>query len=484
MKFKKFQVPSFKFQVFYLLTTVYCLLFTVFLGCKEDIKEPSVAGAFYPADGKTLKEMVNGFITGAEKQPVDGKLIALISPHAGYQFSGQVAAYAYKHLAGRDIKTIILIGPSHYASFTGISVYTKGSMKTPLGNIKINERIARSLINEKANVSFNPRAFEKEHSLEVQLPFLQQVLKDFKLVPILVGSPTRESFEFLRDKLAEILRKDEKTIIIASTDLSHYHDYNTALLKDKKITAAIERMSLEDVERYLMTGEGEMCGGYPVLFAMAVAKGLGATNGLLFKYANSGDVTGDKSRVVGYAAIGLYKSLLTKEEKEQLLSLAKDTIINYVTNGKTPEVEIKNPKLAANGATFVTIKRNNNLRGCIGNLQPVMPLYRSVIMNAVSASSKDPRFPQMTREELKDMEVEISILSPFEPLKGISRIEIGKHGLFLVKGQNSGLLLPQVPTEFGWDTKTFLEQLSLKAGLPKDAWKDAELFSFTAEIIK
>lgn len=474
MKFKK-----------YLLIAVSCLLLAFFIpGCKEDIKEPSVAGAFYPADGKTLKEMVDGFLAGAEKQPDDGKLIALISPHAGYQFSGQVAAYAYKHLAGRDIKTIILIGPSHYASFTGISVYTKGRMKTPLGNIKINEKIARSLINKKANVSFYPDAFAKEHSLEVQLPFLQQALKDFKIVPIVVGSPTRESFEFLKEKLTELLRKDGKTIIIASTDLSHYHDYNTALLKDKKITDAIERMSLEDAERYLMTGEGEMCGGYPVLFAMAVAKGLGATNGLLFKYANSGDVTGDKSRVVGYAAIGLYKSLLTKEEKEQLLSLAKNTIVNYVTHGKTPDVEIKDPKLAANGATFVTIKRNNNLRGCIGNLQPVMPLYRSVIMNAVSASSRDPRFSPMAREELKDMEVEISILSPFEPLKDIKQIEIGKHGLFLVKGQNSGLLLPQVPTEFGWDTKTFLEQLSLKAGLSKDAWKDAELFSFTAEIIK
>lgn len=468
-----------------LLIAVSCLLLAFFIpGCKEDIKEPAVAGAFYPADGKTLKEMVDGFLANAEKQPDDGKLIALISPHAGYQFSGQVAAYTYKHLAGRDIKTVILIGPSHYASFTGVSVYAKGSMKTPLGNIKINERIAGSLINEKANISFYPDAFAKEHSLEVQLPFLQQVLKDFKIVPILVGSPTRESFEFLRDKLAEILRKDEKTILIASTDLSHYHDYNTALLKDKKIIDAIERMSLEDAERYLRTGEGEMCGGYPVLFAMAAAKELGATNGLLFKYANSGDVTGDRSRVVGYAAIGLYKSVLTKEEKEQLLSLAKDTIVTYVSTGKTPDVGIKDPRLAANGATFVTIKRNHNLRGCIGNLQSVMPLYRSVIMNAVSASSRDPRFSPMTREELKDMEVEISILSPFAPLRDIKQIEIGKHGLFLVKGPNSGLLLPQVPTEFGWDTKTFLEQLSLKAGLSKDAWKDAELFSFTAEIIK
>lgn len=477
MKFKKF-------QVFCLLTTVYCLLFTVFLGCKENVKEPSAAGTFYPSDEKTLKEMVDGFLVRAEGQPVEGKLIALISPHAGYQFSGQVAAYAYKHLAEREINTVILIGPTHHKAFNGASVCAEGSMRTPLGNIKVNEKIARSLINEKASVSFNPDAFEKEHSLEVQLPFLQQTLKNFKIVPIVIGSPTNESFEFLTEKLIEILGKDEKTIIIASTDLSHYHDYETAVRMDGKIIDAVERMSSEEVGRYLMAGEGEMCGEYPVILTMAVARGVGATNGLLFKYANSGDVTGEKGRVVGYAAIGLYKSALTKEEKEELLSLAKNTIVNYIMHGKILEVDVKDTRLKANGATFVTIKRNGSLRGCIGNIHPVMPLYKSVISNAVSASSKDPRFPPMNKEELKDMEIEVSILSPLEPLKDIKNIEIGKHGLVLVKGQNSGLFLPQVATEFGWDKNTFLENLSLKAGLPKDAWKSARLYTFTAEIIK
>jgi len=474
-----------KFQVFCLPSTVYCLLLTVFIfGCKGNVKEPAVAGSFYPSDEKTLREMVNGFLANAENKQVDGKLIALISPHAGYQFSGQVAAYAYKHLAGGKIDTVILIGPSHHAAFKGISVYTKGAMRTPLGDVKIDEKIARSLINEKATVSFYPEAFEKEHSLEVQLPFLQQTLKDFTIVPILIGSPTRESFSFLKEKLTEILRQNEKAIIIASTDLSHYHDYETAVTMDRKMVDAIERMSIEEVERYLMSGEGEMCGGYPVILTMAVAGGVGATNGLIFKYANSGDVMGDKGRVVGYSAIGLYKSTLSKTEKEELLSLAKNTIVNYVMHNKVLDIDIKDPKLRANRATFVTIKRGSNLRGCIGSLQPVMPLYRSVIGNAIAASSKDYRFPPMNKEELKDMEIEISILSPFEPLRDIKDIEVGRHGLFLTKGQNSGLLLPQVATEFGWDKNTFLENLSLKAGLPKDAWKSATLYTFTAEIIR
>lgn len=472
------------FKKSFLLILCYLLFTASIAGCKENAKEPAVAGTFYPSDEKTLKEMVNGFLSKAETRPADGKLIALISPHAGYQFSGQVAAYAYKNIAGRDIRTVILIGPSHHKAFNGASVYASGSMKTPLGKIKIDEKIAKSLINEKADIGFYPDAFEKEHSIEVQLPFLQQTLKDFRIVPVLVGAPTRQSFDFLADRLADILKKDEKTIIVASTDLSHYHDYDTAVKMDRKIIETIAGMSVNNVESYLMTGECEMCGGYPVILTMVAAQKAGATNGLIYKYANSGDVTGDRSRVVGYGAIGLYKSTLTKADKDELIALAKNTIINYVTYGKIPEVEIKNPKFTAGGATFVTITKNGNLRGCIGNLQPVLPLYQSVIHNAVSACSRDSRFPPMIKEELKDIEIEISILSPFEPVKDIKQIVIGKHGLFMVQGKNSGLLLPQVATQFGWDTHTFLENLSLKAGLPKDAWRDAELFSFTAEIIK
>ena len=467
------------------LFTLFCLLTVVFIiACKEQVKEPAVAGAFYQADEKDLRKTVNSFLSSAESPPVEGRLLALISPHAGYQFSGRIAAFSFKHLKESGIRTVILIGPSHHALFSGASIYTKGGLKTPLGTVRIDEKLAESLLNEKAGVRFYPYAFEKEHSLEVQLPFLQETLKDFRIVPILIGSPTRNSFEHLTEKISELLSSNDKAIVIASTDLSHYHNYETAVAMDRKIIDAIERMSFEDVERYLTTRECEMCGGNPVLYTMAIAKKLGATNGLLYQYANSGDVTGDKSRVVGYAAIGLYKSALTEAEKAELLSLSKKTIIAYVTDRKIPDFGSRNPKFTANSATFVTINKNGNLRGCIGNIQASVPLYQSVINNAVFASSKDPRFPPMIREELKDMEVEISIISPLTPLKDIRDIEIGKHGLFIVSGQNSGLLLPQVATAFGWDKKTFLEQVSQKAGLQKDAWKEAKLYIFTADIIK
>jgi AmmeMemoRadiSam system protein B/AmmeMemoRadiSam system protein A len=463
-----------------LLLLITALLFI--FACKVAGKEPSAAGTFYPSDKNELKNSVEGFLSKAKSSPQGGKLIAVISPHAGYIFSGQVAAYGYKNLKGSAINKVILLGPSHYVGFKGASVYTKGGFRTPLGTVRINERLAEDLLNENADVRFYPEAYEKEHSIEVQLPFLQTVLKDFTIVPILIGSPTRQTFEHLIMKLSEIL--DEKTLLVASTDLSHYHDYLKAKEMDSKAIAAIERLSLIDTEQLLRTGEAELCGGFPVLITMEVARMAGANMGVLFDYANSGDVTGDKDKVVGYASIGLYNSPFTEEEKKELLILARNAITGYVTNGKAPEIEMKNPKLKAEGAVFVTIKTNSSLRGCIGHIQPVMPLYQSVIRNAVAACSSDPRFPPMKKDELKDMGVEVSILSPLKPLKDVKDIQVGKHGLFIVKGMQSGLLLPQVASELGWNRDTFLEQVCAKAGLPKDAWKDAKLYTFTAVIVK
>lgn len=470
--------------VYALIIILLLLVATLALTAGGAVKEPAVAGSFYPADKQALTHMVDDFMTKARTAPAEGRLIALIAPHAGYEYSGQVAAFAYQHLKERPVDTVILIGPSHHVSFTGAAVYTTGGMRTPLGMIKINETIAASLINEKAQVAFYPAAFEKEHSLEVQLPFLQAALKNFTIVPILIGRPTRETFDHLGRVLTTILRTHKNAIIVASTDLSHYHDYKTAKAMDDKVIDAVVRMSPEDLEQRLSSGEGEMCGGYPVLLTLSIARQLGATHGIVYRSANSGDVTNDKAGVVGYAAIGLYKGQLTAAERTELLSLAKKTIKSYVQYGKAPEYTLKDPRLMANGATFVTIKRSGLLRGCIGNIQPIMPLYRSVIDNAVSACSRDPRFPAMNREELKNMDVEVTVLSPLEPLQDIKDIKIGIHGLFIVRNGNSGILLPQVAEEYKWDVPTFLEQVSIKAGLPRDAWKKAHVFTFAADIIR
>jgi|Deesub1362A_J573_1020465.scaffolds.fasta_scaffold00087_22 hypothetical protein len=477
--YKKGSVTPLKILLYALLLTGVLSL----VSCKEPVKEPSVAGAFYPAEETTLRQMVQGFLKQAENKPVSGKLVALVSPHAGYVFSGHVAAHGYKHL--KDVNTVILIGPSHYSSFKGASVYDRGSFKTPLGVVKIDRKIARRLIDETADVRFYPEAYEKEHSLEVQLPFLQAVLKDFKIVPILISMPTKESYEHLVLKLTEILSENNNAMLVASTDLSHYHDYSTAVDMDRKLIDAIKRLSVMETQRLVMSGQAEMCGFYPTLIAMEVSRRLGANLSVLFKYANSGDVTQDKHRVVGYGSIGIYKSPYTEEDKKELLSIARNAVISYVRNGTVPQIEVENPKLMTDGAVFVTINKNGHLRGCIGHIYPVMPLYESVLRNAIAACSKDPRFPPMKEYELKDMEIEISILSYLVPLKDVKDIEIGKHGLYIIKGQKAGLLLPQVPVEYGWDRETFLKQVSLKAGLPEDAWKNgASLYTFTAEIIR
>ena len=467
---------------FFILTVCCFLLLPNSIGCAENIKEPSVAGTFYPADKKALQESVEGFLSRVEKRQKDGKLIALISPHAGYRFSGQVAAYGFSELKDSAIQKVIVIGAAHHAGYKGASVYTTGSFRTPLGEVPINERLAKKFLDDEADVRFYPEAYAKEHSIEVQLPFLQTVLKDFTIVPILIGSPTKKTFDHLIEVLSDIF--DEKTLIIASTDLSHYHDYSTAKEMDGKVISEIEKLSVTDTAKLLQSGQSELCGMYPVMVTIEIARRAGANYGMLFKYANSGDVSNEKENVVGYASIGLLKSPYTESERKQLLSLAKDSIEEYIVKGKVQEPTIHNPKFKTEGAVFVTIKKNGSLRGCIGHVQPVMSLSQSVIKNAIAASSGDPRFPPMNKDELKDIEVEVSILSPLIPLRDINDIRIGEHGLLIRKGERSGIFLPQVATEFGWDRDTFLEQLCVKAGLPKSAWKAAELHIFTAEVIK
>ncbi len=455
------------------------------IGCMAEVKEPAVAGKFYPAGREELKRTVDGFLAGAANSSVEGKLVAIVAPHAGYEYSGSVAAWAYKRLQGGTVNTIVLIGPSHHVAFEGVAVYTAGSMRTPLGDVAINEAAARSLLDDMSGVTSNPAPFVREHSLEVQLPFLQRTLKDFKIVPILIGTPTRQSFTSLTERLTRLMRADDRSLLVVSSDLSHYHDSLTAGTMDRKVIDALERLSPAGLEQLLGGGEGEMCGAFPAIYALTVARNLGATNGVLYRYADSGDVNGDKGSVVGYAAMGIYRTPFTATRKAQLLALAKDTLYARVTGKKLPDPVVSDPLLKADGATFVTLNDNSgHLRGCIGNIMPVMPLYRSVISNAVSASTSDPRFPPVTPAELSALHVEVTVLSPLEPLDDIKKIKIGTHGLYLESGANSGVFLPQVATEQGWDVPTYLAELARKAGLPPDGWRDGKLYYFTAEIIK
>jgi hypothetical protein len=456
---------------------------------KVDIKRealvrlPQVAGAFYPNDSAILKQRITYFLSKAPQGELEG-LSVVVVPHAGYKFSGQVAAYSYKQLIGKKYTRVVVIGPSHYRGFDGISVFNGDYYETPLGKVEVDQELANNLISSSKKISYIPQAEEKEHSVEVQIPFLQTILGDFKIVPILMGFQSLENAEILADAISQYV--DENTLIVASSDLSHYHSYNEAVSMDNLTLSYIENMDIGGLYQAIISGKCEMCGYGPVITAMLIAEKLGKTQVKILKYANSGDVTGDASRVVGYASIAFYgETQYSGRERAELLRIARKAIESYVRYGQTPIFEVTDPKLLEKKAAFVTITEGGHLRGCIGTTRAVQPLYLAVRDAAISAAVRDPRFAPLSIDELDKIHLEISVLSEPEEIKSIDEIEVGKHGLIIEKNDHSGLLLPQVATDYGWDRNTFLDETCRKAGLEKGCWKEgARIWIFEAEVFE
>jgi len=478
-----------------------CLALVFLCSCSnsysEDVRKPAVAGTFYPGNKEELAKKVDDFLANAKKPDIKGRVLAIIVPHAGYEYSGQVAAYSFKQLEAADFKKIIIISPSHYVSFDGMSVYNKGAFETPLGIVKIDEELADKIIAKDKRFIFYPEAHLKEHAIEVELPFLQRVYKDkdFKIVPITMGNPEASDIRILSDALYDVVDKD--TLLIISVDLSHYYPYDKAVELDANSTGAIEKLDAQKMLEDINNHNTEIDAPIAVLAGIMFANRRDA-KAVLLKYANSGDVTGDKSRVVGYSSILIYApegeetkeglivkdEYLNKEEKQKILEIARLSIIEAVTGKKQFLPNVTEDRLKENCGAFVTIKENGQLRGCIGYIQAVKPLYETVKDVAKSAAVNDYRFNPVGQDELDKLELEISVLTPLKKIKDISEIEVGKHGLYMKKGFNSGLLLPQVATEYNWDKKTFLEETCRKAGLSQDAWKDksTEIYTFSAEV--
>jgi len=461
---------------------------------RASIREPAVAGAFYPADQKELKREVDSFLGRAKKQPVDGRVVGIIVPHAGYPYSGLVAAQAFKQLEDEDLSTVVLIGPSHRSYFDGVAVYSNGEWKTPLGTVEVDEDLAAELIAQDEFIVSNPVVHQAEHSLEVQLPFLQRLKSGVRIVPLMMGVQTEEMCRAVGNSLAKVLAHRSDVLILASTDLYHGYSYSECLSTDSLTLSHIEKLDSDGLLASLSANRAQACGGGPVAALLHGAKQLGAKEAKLLQYTNSADVTGSKTGyVVGYSAWlilaphtatdGGEKSDLSDEEKMQLLTIARESIECRVRGKPIPKFEPGTEKLRENRGAFVTLSKDGRLRGCIGYILPMKPLYMTVSEVAVEAALGDPRFPRVTEEELSQVTVEISALTPLERIDDPSRIEVGKHGIYIKKGMNSGLLLPQVATEYGWMREAFLEHTCSKAGLPKDAWKkDAEIYIFSAEI--
>ncbi len=464
------------------------------------IRPATVAGSWYPDDPDELTRMVDEML--AAVGPVDGEPTGLIVPHAGYVFSGPVAAYGFKQLADGQYDVAVIIASDHQSPLSDpISVWAEGGFETPLGVVPVDVELAQALVAADPRITDDTAAHEGEHPIEIELPFLQRVCPACSVVPVLMGSDDEETVRVLADALLTVL-PGRRAVVIASSDLSHYPTYDDALVVDGATLAAIET---GDPARVQETIDGLMaadfpnlvtcaCGEAPILVTMRVVQGLGADTVTVLRYANSGDVSGDHSQVVGYGAVMFWRYEppdLTEARREELLALARTTIEEYLETDRVPNYETDDPVLARRSGVFVTLKEGGDpstglrasLRGCIGHTQADQPLYQVVQQMAVAAATGDPRFPPLTTEELSNITVEISVLSPFRRVTDAEQIQVGTHGLMIFQDGRQGLLLPQVPVEQGWEREEFLENLCLKAGLPPDCWTDRPtLYAFTAVV--
>ncbi len=466
---------------------------------EKTVREPAVEGQFYPENKEELAQMISQFLNEAELLEIKKPVRALIMPHAGYVYSGGVAAYGFKAIQGQDIKKVILIGCSHNFHLNGVIIDGNDAWQTPLGQVDLDIGLQDALIKESSLFKVDSSTHKPEHSLEVEVPFLQTVLKKFKLLPILIGHELSENdLEEISNALSKYT--DDKTLIIASSDMSHYPSYEKANYADKKVIDAILTGKITNLQNTISKLEKEnidnlntcLCAQKAVEAVIKIAGKMDNSEIKFLKYVNSGDLDfGDPLRVVGYSSFAFMWDNkdsafeLNFEQKNKLLEIARASVEKYVKEEKMSDFEIEDSLLNENLGAFVTLKKNGQLRGCIGRFEPDIPLSQVVSQMAISAAVQDSRFTPVQADELNDLEYEISVLSPLRKINDWRQIELGKHGVQIRQGLYSGVFLPQVATENNWDLDKFMGELcSQKAGLSWDCWKndDVDLYVFTAEV--
>lgn len=482
------------------------------LGCSNtgNAKERPAynAGMFYPKSPAEIRHSIQNYFDTVELKTGPYKPFGIISPHAGYPYSGPVAAYGFTAVKNHQYEAVVVISPCHVDYFDFASIYDGDAYLTPLGKLKVDKSIAKKLQTDDKRVQISSKGHvigmngRAEHSLELQLPFIQIALRDVPIIPIVLGTMDWDVIQALGRQLGKIAETHD-ILIVASSDLSHYHSYAEGNKIDRQFMDILESFSVDKLYKGLKTKSVEACGGGSIISLMLAAQMNNVNHIEILNYANSGDVPfGDKSRVVGYMSAAFYRDqtsksegktmktsedknrYLSRNEQEFLLQLAEDVIDACVKGNPIPKPkEIPDICKEKRGA-FVTIEKHGQLRGCIGYVLPVYPLYETVIEVAQSAALKDPRFNRVSPDELKDLEIEVSVLTVPEKINDPSIIEVGKHGIIMKQGFYQGLLLPQVATDYGWDRITFLEHTCQKAGLPRNAWKDknTEISIFSAQV--
>jgi hypothetical protein len=470
-----------------LILFAFCLCIS--FSWSQGIRKAVWARTFYEENAESLSRQIDYFLHNVKKEPLSAEnIIAIIAPHAGYFYSGQVAASAYRLVQGKDYETVIIIAPSHRYGFRGCSIYLQGGYESPLGIVNIDESLA-SKLSKASGFKYVPQAHAEEHSVEVQIPFIQKTLPHAKIVPVVMGFQTKETITSLANALTKVL-KGKNVLVVASTDMSHQLPKKRANDIDSKTTSLIQSLQINLLIRKIEKGENILCGGGPVTSTLLYAKKKKARVEILH-YADSSQAGGPESGVVGYMAAAIHSGTsasefrLSAEEKKELLRLARSSINQFVREEKVLNYETQSSILLSRKGAFVTLKKEGHLRGCIGYIEPVLPLYQTIIQASILAACRDQRFPPVSVDELEDLEIEISVLTPLKKIQKPRLVEVGKHGLVISKGDKTGLLLPQVPVENHWSRETFLQKACLKAGLPENAWKTgADIFIFEAVVFQ
>jgi hypothetical protein len=487
------------------------ILAVILMTTQLSVREPVVVGRFYPGDRAALQKEVKGYLEAAPDPKIEGPVLALVSPHAGYSFSGPTAGRAMKALAGSGVKRVLLIGTGHAAYYErGAVLADYDAFATPLGPVPV-DRAAVAGLAKQAGFKVANHLHAREHSLEVQLPFLQEVLREFSIVPMVMGGQTTpEDADAVARGLRPLL--GEKTILVLSTDFTHYGPNYDYVPFREEVSARMRALDWgawelvrpgfqERFAAYIETTGATVCGekGLMVLCALLPS---GAKKTTL-QYTSSGEVLQDYDNAVGYLAGAFtgqwngptptparkpHSGNLAAAEKKALVRLARGALVSHVAGADDLSRVLRDldltPGLTGVAGAFVTLKVGEDLRGCIGSIEGREPLWLSVVHNAANAATRDPRFRPVRPEELTLLSVEVSALSPMKPVASYKDIVLGTHGVVLEKRGRSAVFLPQVATETGWTLDQFLSHLAQKAGLAASDWKDGASFRvFTAEVI-
>jgi AmmeMemoRadiSam system protein B/AmmeMemoRadiSam system protein A len=491
-----------------------------------DIHRAEGGDRWYPADPAKLLATVQAYTGQAEVAQSGGRLLGIIVPHAGYLYSGAVAGHAFRAVqeAGCAQQTIVVIGDTHTGNGSAqIAVWESGAFETPLGWLPVDEAVAQALVAADPLIQADRKAFRSEHPVENQLPFIQVVCPGARIVPIVIRQPSLKNAQALAQALVTAL-DGRPALIVASTDLSHYHAYKEARAMDEVALQSIVSLDPQVVAdsprrcAELGLGSGDpltMCSQGAVMTALLASREMGANQASVLYYANSGDVPiGDPAQVVGYGAVALWQTsgetdtpdfavpalppepqeplALPPEAQKELLALARRTAAQFLITETFPVYETEDPALLQRMGAYVTYEEPAGesgagqpvLRGCVGRLEGDRPAYLNVQYAAVAAALIDSRFPPITPEELETLTLEITLLHPMRQVESPDEIQIGQDGILMQVGAKGGALyLPQVPVEQGWDLPTTLVHLCQKAGMADDCWqqKDARFEVFSGQ---